>query len=180
MAGGCSLQQRLWPAASEVWGVDGKAQCLKQRAFMLKSRGVQALCRFVVSDRFPDLPEATGFDLVVMKDVLEHVTDDEALLEHAARSLVQGGRLVVSTQNSLSLNYLLEGGYQKVIRGNHTWCGWDSTHMRFYTPMNLSSKLRRAGFVCDSWRSVYIVPYKFRLPRGAGRQFLRVDALALD
>ncbi len=168
--------------ASEVWAVDAEKTVLETARHFARINGVESCCRFVVSDRFPDLPDAIRFDVVVMKDVLEHVADDRGLLKQAARSMAHGGALVISTQNSLSLNYLLEGGYEKLIRGTRDWCGWDATHLRFYTPMNLAAKLGRVGFICECWRSVYIVPYKFRafpgLAPGTGR-FLRLDALAL-
>ncbi len=57
--------------------------------------------------------------------------------------------------------------------------GWDSTHVRFYTPMILSRKLRKAGLKRFSWRSVYLIPYKLPGLPGSSREFLRLDGLAL-
>jgi 2-polyprenyl-6-hydroxyphenyl methylase / 3-demethylubiquinone-9 3-methyltransferase len=175
--GGMFVVSAALAGASEVWAVDAEKTVLDTARHFAQIKDVEPSCRFVVSPCFPALPSSIRFDVIVMKDVLEHVPDDRGLLEAAAGSLVPGGKLVVSTQNALSLNYLLEGGYEKLVLGNRAWCGWDSTHLRFYTPMNLANKLHNAGFVCDLWRSVYIVPYKFRLPRGAKKQFLRVDGL---
>jgi 2-polyprenyl-6-hydroxyphenyl methylase / 3-demethylubiquinone-9 3-methyltransferase len=112
-----------------------------------------------------------------MKDVIEHVPDDLTLLHKAASALVPGGVLVLSTQNLLSLNYFLEGTFQKLVRGNKEWYGWDETHLRFYTSMSLNKKLKEAGFSNTSWRSVYLIPYKFPAVGNSGK-LLRFDALS--
>ena len=36
-----------------------------------------------------------------------------------------GGRLLLSTQNSWSLNYLIEGAYRRWWCGERDWMGWD-------------------------------------------------------
>jgi 2-polyprenyl-6-hydroxyphenyl methylase/3-demethylubiquinone-9 3-methyltransferase len=120
----------------------------------------------------------TGFDVVLIKDVLEHVAQDQVLLNKVADVLAPGGILVISTQNSLSLNYLIEGTYHRVLRRDKGWYGWDPTHVRFYTPFSLEARLRKAGLTCAAWRSAYLVPYKLPPFPGSGRQFLRIDPLA--
>jgi 2-polyprenyl-6-hydroxyphenyl methylase/3-demethylubiquinone-9 3-methyltransferase len=115
----------------------------------------------------------------VLKDVIEHVDDDESLIRAAVAVLIPGGRVVISTQNALSLNYLLEGSYNRLWLGQRDWMGWDSTHLRFYTPMILSRKLQRAGLKRFSWRSVYLIPYKLPSLPGSSKEFLRLDGLAL-
>ncbi|MEW6349030.1 MAG: class I SAM-dependent methyltransferase [Thermodesulfobacteriota bacterium] len=175
--GGMFTVHAACAGASEVWGVDAEPTVLETAHHFARSRGVESVCRFVASARFPELPESVRFDLIVMKDVLEHVADDVELLVAASYALVPGGRLVVSTQNCLSLNYVLEGCYERAIRRNRDWCGWDPTHVRFYTPMNMQRKLCKAGFTADKWRSVYLIPYKIPLPKSSRKQFLRLDAL---
>jgi 2-polyprenyl-6-hydroxyphenyl methylase/3-demethylubiquinone-9 3-methyltransferase len=113
-----------------------------------------------------------------MKDVIEHAPDDDALFEAAAQAIAPGGNIVISTQNALSLNYLVQGTYHRVLRGEKSWYGWDPTHIRFYTPGLLKTKLTSAGFDIVAWRSVYIVPYKLPAIPGFGRRFLRIDAMS--
>ena len=67
----------------------------------LTSRTVTAIRRMVGERVFlvdgPDLPFTDGsFDLVVVVDMLEHVTDDRHLLREIARVLRPGGRAVVN------------------------------------------------------------------------------------
>ena len=165
--------------AAAVVAVDAEETALAAARLLVDQEGVSSAGTFIRSDHFPLLAERTRFDLVLLKDVIEHVDDDESLIAAAAAALIPGGKLVLSTQNALSLNYLIEGSYNRLWLGNRDWMGWDSTHVRFYTPMTLGKKLRRAGLRHFSWRSVYLIPYKLPGLPGSGRQFLRLDALAL-
>ncbi len=165
--------------AKAVVGVDAEETALAAARLLVERQGDSSVCTFVQSDRFPRLAETTRFDLVLLKDVIEHVDDDEGLIAAATAALIPGGKLVLSTQNALSLNYLIEGAYNRLWLGRADWMGWDSTHVRFYTPMSLSKKLRTAGLRHFSWRSVYLIPYKLPGLPGCGRQFLRLDALGL-
>jgi 2-polyprenyl-6-hydroxyphenyl methylase/3-demethylubiquinone-9 3-methyltransferase len=165
--------------ARSVIGVDAEETALDAARLLADREGVSSVCAFVQSDHFPRFAETTRFDVVLLKDVIEHVHDDQGLIAAAAASLIPGGRLVLSTQNALSLNFIIEGSYRRLWLGRSDWMGWDPTHVRFYTPMNLGRKLRRAGLRSFSWRSVYLIPYRLPGLPGSGREFLRLDALAL-
>jgi 2-polyprenyl-6-hydroxyphenyl methylase / 3-demethylubiquinone-9 3-methyltransferase len=164
--------------AAKVVGVDAEESALETARHFARAEGVENVCSFVHSDRFPAFFGRNVFDVMLMKDVIEHVPDDHALLHTAAEALVPAGKLVLSTQNALSLNYLLQGTYHRNWLGNKDWYGWDPTHIRFYTPMGLDGKLKEAGFSPTSWRSVYLIPYKLPPIPGSGKQFFRLDALS--
>ncbi|MGB6067546.1 MAG: class I SAM-dependent methyltransferase [Desulfomonilaceae bacterium] len=164
--------------AADIVGVDAEPAALLTAIHFARQERVHHLCTFIQNENFPSFSSRRRFDVVLMKDVIEHVQDDESLLMAAAGSLVPGGRIVLSTQNSLSLNYLLQGTYHRVIKGNKEWFGWDETHLRFYTPMSLRRKLEAAGFRVVSWRSIYIVPYKLPPLPSSKKMFLRLDALS--
>lgn len=164
--------------AAKVVGIDAEESALATARHFARTQGVESVCSFVRSERFPVFLGRDVFDVVLMKDVIEHVPDDQMLLHAAAAALVPAGRLVLSTQNALSLNYLLQGGYHRGWRGDKDWYGWDPTHLRFYTPMGLGEKLKEAGFSSESWRSVYLIPYKLPPIPGSGKQFFRLDALS--
>ena len=164
--------------ASRVVGVDAEESALATARYFARMEGVVHLCQFQVSERFPSFPPRTRFDAILMKDVIEHVRDDQALLDAAAEAIAPGGVIVLCTQNALSLNYAIEGTYQKIWLGNRNWCGWDPTHLRFYTPDRLETKLAKAGFSGFEWRSIYIIPYKLPALPGSGKQFIRIDPLS--
>jgi 2-polyprenyl-6-hydroxyphenyl methylase/3-demethylubiquinone-9 3-methyltransferase len=162
----------------EVVGVDAEETALSSARYFAQCEGVDHLCNFIRSEHFPVLGNRPKFDVILMKDVIEHVQDDQDLLYAASEAIEPGGCLILSTQNSLSLNYLLQGTYRKHVLGEKDWCGWDETHLRFYTPMSLNKKLRLAGFESDGWRSVYLVPYKLPGLPGSGKEFFRIDSLS--
>ncbi len=164
--------------AAQVVGVDREEPVVQTARHFARTRGVEGACRFFTTDGFPDFPPLTKFDVVVLKDVIEHVPADERLLESISRVMQPGGKLVVSTQNAMSINYLVEGSYKRYVRGDREWCGWDPTHVRFYTPMSLRRKLRNTGFSVKHWRSVYIIPYKLPAPSFSRKQFVRLDVLS--
>lgn len=164
--------------ASLVLGVDAEQSVLATARLFAEREEVDQLCRFVCSEEFPRFSPLTQFDVILLKDVLEHVEHDLDLLSAARRFVAPGGRIVVSTQNSLSMNFLIEGTYQRIIAGNDEWFGWDPTHLRFYTTFSLEHKLKQAGFSPIAWRSVYLIPYKLPGLPWSKKQFLRIDPLS--
>jgi len=131
---------------AHVVAVDAEAAVLRTAAHYARLAGVAERCRFVESEAFARRPPSETFDVIVAKDVIEHVADDQSLLRDFARRQRAGGCLLVSTQSALSLTFLVEGLFFRVWRGEAGWCGWDPTHLRFYTPRSLGRKLRAAGY----------------------------------
>ncbi|MGO9568292.1 MAG: class I SAM-dependent methyltransferase [Desulfomonilaceae bacterium] len=164
--------------ASEVVGVDAEDTALSTAVHFARQEGVHHLCSFIHSEEFPSFSRCGRFDIILMKDVIEHVLDDQGLLCEAAASLIPGGQIILSTQSSLSLNYLIQGMYHRVFRKDKDWFGWDETHLRFYTPMSLHRKLEAAGFQSVAWRSVYLIPYKLPALPSSDKMFVRLDALS--
>lgn len=99
------------------------------------------------------------FDMVFAKDIIEHITLDELFLKNMNQHLNDGGRIIINTQNSWSLNYLIQGGYHH-LRGNHSWYGWDHTHVRFYDFYSLGQKLQKSFFTPEAWFGSYYFPYR--------------------
>lgn len=156
--GGGWLTRFLARRARSVTAVDASEAALGAARRLCEMDGVAARCRFIRSD---DLRTVDGtFDLLVAKDIIEHVGDDVAFLRELRARAAPGASLVLSTQNSLSLNYALEAPVRRRIMGNRGWMGWDPTHLRFYTPRSLSAKLRSAGWSVTGFRSVYLFPYQ--------------------
>ena len=161
--------------AARVVGVDAEENVLSTARYFAQREGVD---RLLNSERFPFFSAHIDFDIILMKDVLEHVVDDQALLKAAAQVIAPGGAIIICTQNAFSMNYLVEGTIQRAILGNKNWMGWDETHVRFYNPFTLHRKLTRVGFTPVAWRSVYLVPYKLPGLPGSGKQFTRIDSLS--
>ena len=107
-----------------------------------------------------ELPfRSEAFDLVLCIDLIEHVQKDDVLISEIGRVLKPKGRLLIATQNSSSLNYLLEGLVQRWVLRNRKWMGWDPTHVRFYTYKSLRHLLNSQGFEIIMIGGTYFVPY---------------------
>ena len=109
------------------------------------------------------------YDFIFAKDLVEHLEDDGPFFRRLAQQLKPGGRTYIATQNDHSLNYLLEGTYERIYRHNKSWCGWDRTHKRFYNAPMLAARLRAVGIAPESWGSSYLVPWRFVSKRLTGK-----------
>jgi 2-polyprenyl-6-hydroxyphenyl methylase / 3-demethylubiquinone-9 3-methyltransferase len=139
--------------------IDIHEHILEAAKLHVRENGLSAKVTFKAGDVY-ELCKDQHFDFIFLKDVLEHVPNDLEFLRKLALLLKATGKLYMSTQNMLSLNYLIEGGYER-LRGNSNWCGWDPTHYRFYTKRNLSKLLEKVGFRPYAWHSMYHLPYRF-------------------
>jgi 2-polyprenyl-3-methyl-5-hydroxy-6-metoxy-1,4-benzoquinol methylase len=114
--------------------------------------------KFVLGDA-TNIQLGEKFDLIFAKDVIEHIKDDEKFLKNMNRHLKDQGFIIINTQNSFSLNFLIQGGYH-FLRGNRNWLGWDPTHFRFYNVISLKKKLSASGFKPIKWFGSYYFPYR--------------------
>ncbi|MFZ3064378.1 MAG: methyltransferase domain-containing protein [Nitrospirota bacterium] len=157
--------------------VDAELNGLKTAEYYAKKEGVDGDIRTIHSEIFPVELKESCFDIVIAKDILEHIDKDFDFIANLASCQKKGGILLLSTQNSLSLNYFIEGGYQKYVLGNRKWCGWDATHFRFYTYLDLKNMLKRAGYIPLRWAGAYLIPYNILSYFTLGR--IKIDMLSL-
>ncbi len=99
------------------------------------------------------------FDIIFVKDVIEHIENDNTFLLNMKKYLKKDGYMLINTQNSFSLNYLLQGGFN-LLKGNKKWRGWDPTHKRFYNVRLLKKEFKKSGFTPVSWFGSYYFPYR--------------------
>lgn len=109
------------------------------------------------------------YDFIFAKDLIEHLEDDQPFFRRLGEQLRPGGGTYLATQNDHSLNYLLEGTYERVYRGNKGWYGWDRTHCRFYNAPLLAERMREVGIVPECWGSSYLFPWRFVTKRLTGK-----------
>lgn len=169
-AGGGNWTEFFLGKKTQVTSIDINPLILKANA----KRNPQA--RFILGDA-SKIQLNEKFDFVFAKDVIEHIKDDEKFLLNMNYHLKEFGIIMIVTQNSWSLNYLIQGGYH-FIKGNKEWKGWDSTHVRFYNWASLKKKLKKARFHPLKWFGSYYFPYriiadKFRV----SENFLKIFCL---
>jgi 2-polyprenyl-6-hydroxyphenyl methylase/3-demethylubiquinone-9 3-methyltransferase len=110
---------------------DAEPNALGTAKLLAAERGVADRVETVCSEEFPRELTGRRFEVVILKDVVEHIADDAVLL-----------RQLASCQC-----------------GEKRWLGWDVTHLRFYTPRSLRRLLRAAGYATRRWCGLYIMPY---------------------
>lgn len=94
-----------------------------------------------------DDAEVTGgtlFDVIVMGDVLEHMSDPERVLARLKTLLSDDGYLALSVPNVAhwsALFHLINGRWPAQDSGL-----FDRTHLRFFTLQSLTEALHKAGF----------------------------------
>lgn len=128
-----------------VTAVDVKDEYLERAERFFSDAGLAARIDFRHADLTAQpLSEAT-FDLAMCVDVLEHIEDDEAALRNIARSLREGGLLVVNTPSD-------RGGSDAPGEGE----GFIGEHVRDgYSPADLQRWLEAAGFEVTEWTYTY-------------------------
>jgi SAM-dependent methyltransferase len=119
----------------------------------------------VIADaRDMPFPDAT-FDHAVCSEVLEHVTDDAAVVRELARVLKPGGTLVVTVPSADfpftwdPPNWVLKRLGGRHFGGERVWSGIWYGHLRLYDLDRLSSLLRTGEFDIIEQR-----PLTFRTP----------------
>jgi SAM-dependent methyltransferase len=81
----------------------------------------------------------TGFDLIILNHVIEHLSDPVGCLRKCAAMLVPNGRLVIVTPNSDGLSHR---------RFGHSWRGLEvPRHLVLFSPRSLEAAARAAGLV---------------------------------
>lgn len=122
-----------------------------------QSHGVAGVAGDLVSS--PTLPFADSvFDIVIGKDILEHLIEPLPVLQEVRRVLRDDGFIVVNVPNHfylpLRLRLLLgKGLLWKTIGSDHreSYDEWNYMHIRFFTYRGLKAFLATAGFVPEKW-----------------------------
>jgi SAM-dependent methyltransferase len=123
---------------TEVWGVEPDAGAA-ERAGQHLDRVLQGYF-----DPTLPLPEA-HFHAIVFNDVLEHMPDPWAALNHAAPLLAPGGVVLASLPNLLHLDTIWPLLHDRDFR--YERCGVrDRTHLRFFTRTSAMRMFDECGY----------------------------------
>lgn len=142
--------------------VDVRASMVEAVRRLVKMYGFDGIGLRAAVGSFPDVkPPVDECDLLFAKDVIEHILDEKAMWESIGRLVRPGGYLVLSTQNSRSINYVLQAPYARFVKRQHVWFGWDTTHVRFYTSSRLRDALTEQGFEDVRFAGAHHVPFVF-------------------
>lgn len=116
------------------------------------------------------LPER-AFDVIVMDDTIEHLTDPRAAMARSYELLAPGGLLTMNTPN--------EAGWLRFLMRRHWFHYKPLEHLYFFTPVSLSRLLEETGFrVLYSRRSAKVVTLAYLC--GRARAYSRLVSRALE
>ncbi len=161
----------IWMAkrGATVTAIELNPRCIGAVKYYAAEEGVAERVRVVEGNAERDTVEGQ-YDFVFAKDLIEHLDDDGPFFRRLGQQLRRGGLTYLATQNDHSLNYVFEGGYQRLYRGNKNWYGWDATHRRFYNAPMLAERMRAVDIVPERWASSYLFPWRFVTKRLTGKQ----------
>ncbi len=138
-----SVARVLQRMGCRVWGVDNDPVAAKAAEAYCEEVTIADLNTFDLVDHFG----GRRFNVILMLDVLEHLTDPVSLLQRVAPVLDDGGWGVISLPNVAHASVrlaLLEG------RFTYTDVGLlDRTHLRFFDRTGVAQLFRNAG-----WQSI--------------------------
>jgi len=97
----------------------------------------------------------SSLDLVILDNVVEHLTDPPATLRSVAQSLRPGGRLVLITPNMRSGQFRLMGRRWTVELSPHA-------HIFLFTSQALSTLVSMCGLEVETTGSFHLAPYPVR------------------
>lgn len=122
--------------ARSVVGLDISPAALRAARHMLP------IAQLVQADLDRSLPFADDtFDLVVLREAIEHVRDGEATLRSCLRILRADGCVALTTPNLWDARRPIYAALRR------TWSGdADPTHTHIYSPREMADLLYRAGF----------------------------------
>ena len=101
-----------------------------------------------------ELPPSS-FDFVLALELIEHLDNPYKLLENIHRVLKEGGVIILSTPNRLSLEGARGVMMEKAAR--ISWNAWDPEHKHVYTSIEIARLLRRF-FKIERITGYYYVP----------------------
>jgi len=124
----------------EITGVDINSEQVRENNEFFRKIGWADRVKFQTG-RLEEYVCPGCFDLILNIEVIEHIEDDQKVLENFARSLKPGGTLILSTPS------LFAEPHDHDDDGEHTPGSFVDEHVRDgYDPEDLKAKLQKAGF----------------------------------
>lgn len=138
---GCGAGFLLYAARKRGWDVKGIEPNNYFVDFGKKRFGLDILNKSIDEAEFPE----SYFDVIILWDTLEHLTDPYECLSKAYRWLKRGGYIFINTPNIDSI-------FAKIFKGK--WWFIKPMHLYYFTPRTLNRYLEKNGF-----RLIQVRPY---------------------
>ncbi len=151
---GCGMANDLWhlAAANHIVGVDYAGTGLaiaREHGIDVHEFDLNRGTRFAFED--------ASFDVVICKDILEHLLEPLLVLHEVRRVLKPDGYVIISVPNHFALpmrlRMLFGRGliYRSLLGGHDDYEEWNYMHIRFFTFRGFKRFLQEAGFRPEKW-----------------------------
>ena len=138
---GCAAGFLLDEARKRGWETFGVEICKWAADYAHSQLGLTGVSQAILKDaKYPP----NYFDVVVLVDAIEHLTDPKGTLTEIRRILKSDGIICVNTPDISSL-------ISKILRAR--WWGVKQAHLYYFTRRSLSNMLTEAGFVPVRFRT---------------------------
>ena len=145
---------------ADTVGIDILPRAIKISKDLLRREGLESKGRFYVAGHPRELEGRESFDFIILKDILEHVDNDSSLLEDCLPLLKEEGKIIITTPNFFSLNYLLQVKLlHQFILKEKNYIGWDPEHKRIYSLFSLKRLIERCGYDVITAKGMYLIPW---------------------
>lgn len=159
------LHERLLRVASLVHGIDIDQDGIKYMREVRGYTGVFCIDATDLQGSHPELLDA--YDVIVLGDIVEHVTNPQDVLAAAASRLKKGGQLIVTLPNAFHLYSFMKALAGRANEPTHP------DHVAYYSPMNIEELFRRCGLQLLELRGSYEDSYKESFVKSVLRQIER-------
>lgn len=139
--------------------------------------------KFIKGDA-TNLPfENNSFDQIIASEILEHIKEDERVIEEVYRVLKPGGKVIITVPNKNypflwdPVNWTLEKLFKTHVPSNIWWlAGIWADHQRLYTEENLKKKLEQSKFKINKlWKTThYCLPFSHFVFYGVGKNLVEI------
>lgn len=138
--GGGLLSEPLAKKGAQVSGIDASSVSIEVAKAHARQSGLTIDYRHMLSS---DLSNEEKFDVVLNTEVIEHVPDQQQLVDECCALLKPGGLLIMATLNRTLMSYIVGiVGAEYVLRllpvGTHSWS-------KFVKPHEMSTMVAKHG-----------------------------------
>lgn len=158
------LYERLLKVASIVHGIDIDRDGIE---YMREVRGYTGVFCIDATDLQGSHPELLDtYDVIVLGDIVEHVTNPQDVFVAAASRLEKDGQLIITLPNAFHLY-----GFMRALAGSECT---HPDHVAFYSPMNIQELCRRCALKLLEMQGYYEDSYKEHFLKRALRNVERL------
>lgn len=162
---------------SLIIGMDLNTRYLEVAKRAVRAKNVTFIRGDATKIPFPE----KEFDRVICTEVLEHIGDDQKVIAELYRVLKPSGQVLISVPHKNypffwdPLNFILERLFHVHVPSHIWWlAGIWADHVRLYTPDEIITKFKKAGFRIEDIQSSthFCLPFSHFLLYGIGKNLV--------